>query len=76
MEIKTKYDIVYRVIPNMQCNDFNNEPTYKIVKYEIDHKNNKMRNCGWNDWHKIKNDYYKTLEEAEQKLKEINDENR
>lgn len=71
MKIKTKYDIVYRVIPNIQCNDFNNEPAYKIVKYEIDHKNNKMRTCGWNDWHKIIDDYVMTLEEAEAKLKEL-----
>ena len=63
--------IVYRVIENINCNDFNNELNYRIIKYEIDFDNKRMRTCGWNDWHEIKDDYYNTLEEAEKKLNEL-----
>lgn len=30
------YKEAYRVIPNCQANDFNDEPWYRIVKYEVD----------------------------------------
>ena len=63
MKIETKF--VYRVVPNKDSNDFNCEPEYKILKYEIDLANNRMRVCGWNNWHKIINDYFTTQEEAE-----------
>ena len=69
MKIETKF--VYRIVTNKDSNDFNCEPEYKILKYEIDLANNRMRVCGWNNWHKIINDYFLSQAEAEQKLKEI-----
>ena len=69
MKIETKF--VYRVIPNKDSNDFNYEPEYKILKYEIDLANNRMRVCGWNNWQKIINDYFTNREEAEAKLKDL-----
>lgn len=73
MKIKIKF--VYRVVPNKDSNDFNCEPEYKIIKYEINLANNRMRVCGWNNWHEIINDYFSTEAEAEAKLKEMKSEN-
>lgn len=78
MKIETKFDIVYRIVTNTKCNDFNEEPEYRIVAYYIDYKNNIMTVKGWSwgDGHKIINDYYKTKEEAEKKLEEIQNGNK
>lgn len=29
MKIETKFDIVYRIVTNTKCNDFNEEPEYR-----------------------------------------------
>lgn len=65
-----KYDVVWRVIENSQCNDFNNEPEYRIVAYDIDYKNNRMRQRGFSNWHKIIDDYFLTKDKAEKYLEE------
>lgn len=51
------YKEAYRVIPNCQANDFNDEPRYRIVKYEVDPLKNRMRAKGWkSDWHRLMED--------------------
>ena len=68
-----KYKDAYRVIENVNANDFNNEPIYRIQKYEVDIENNRMRSKGYKDWHRIMPDtvYSETeaIEELNRKLK-------
>lgn len=64
----SKYETVYRVIENKDCNDFNNELEYTILTYDLDSKNNKIRVKGYNNWHEATNDYYYSRTLAEQAL--------
>ncbi len=75
--VKIKPIEVYRVIPNVNCNDFNNEPPYRIVKYRVSattHNRTKflVESAGWqgNQYqHWINASECMTKEQAEATLK-------
>lgn len=60
----------YRVVPNRNSNDFNDEPKYRIVKYNIDIKNNRMKVRGFGKWHKIMDDTIYSEIDAQKILQE------
>ena len=60
----------YRVVPNRNSNDFNDEPKYRIAKYDIDIKNNRMKVRGFGKWHKIMDDTIYSEIDAQKILQE------
>lgn len=46
----SKFQKIYRIVENSNCNDFNDELPYTIITYELDEKRNKMRVCGYSEW--------------------------
>lgn len=63
-----KFQRVYRVVPNKDCNDFNGALPYTILPYDLDEKNNRMKRGGWNNWHEVIEDYFLDRQGAEQVL--------
>ena len=66
-----KYEIVYRVVENKNCNDFNDELPYTILTFDYDPKSNLVRRKGFNNWTRHKNDCFSDKLMAEQERQKL-----
>lgn len=65
---KKQYKEVFRFIENIHFNDFNKEPEYVTLKYDLDEERDVIRRKGWNNWHKNTNDIIFSEQEAKEIL--------
>lgn len=77
--IKSPCEEMYRVIPNTQSNDFNNEPVYRVLQYKIisisiDGSKYLVESAGWQgkqNQHWLNASEFLTKAQAEARLKEL-----